>query len=397
MAYTETEHVSWFSRLKSSFFGFLFSFVLIAGSIWLLAWNEHRTLQNFEGLVAAGKAVVATVADRVDPAIAGKLVHVSGKVTSDKTVSDADFGVEAPALVLKRSVEMYQWKENKRTEEKEKLGGGKERVTTYTYEKTWSDEPIDSDGFRESGHANPRTMDYRDQTFAVDDAHLGAWRADDTILGALDGSALTLAESGSYPDGFRLIDASMLYRGNSPSSPQIGDMRVKYSAVPSQDASVVAQADGGGFRAWTSPAGTSIYLAEAGVKDAAALVASAQSTNSLVGWLLRALGFVLLWVAFAMMLNPLRTLAAVVPFLARIVGALSGFVAFLLAAVVAVVTIAIAWLAVRPLLSVSLIASVIAVAFLLKRYRTPAPAPVAAPFMAPPPMGPPPGPPPPPR
>lgn len=396
MPVTVTENVSWFSRLKSSFFGFLFSFVLIAGAIWLLAWNEHRTLQNFEGLRAAGRTVVATAAERIDPAVQGKLVHVSAEVTSDQTVHDADFGIEAPALVLKRSVEMYQWKEKEETREREKLGGGKERVTTYSYEKVWEDELIDSDSFRESGHANPSTMDFRDASFAVDDARLGAWRADDTILRALEGSALTLAEAGNYPTGFRLVDASMLYRGNNPSSPQIGDMRVKYSAVPPQVASLVAQANGDGFKAWTSPVGTEIYLVESGSKDAAALVAGAQSTNSLVGWLLRGLGFVLLWVAFGMMLNPLRTLAAVLPFLARIVGALSGFVAFLLAAVVAVTTIAIAWLAVRPLLAVSLIVSVIAVAWLLRRYRTPAPAVAApAPFMAPPPpTGPPPPPPP---
>ncbi|GMU42935.1 MAG: TMEM43 family protein [Xanthomonadales bacterium] len=398
MPVTVTENVSWFSRLKNSFFGFLFSFVLIAAGIWLLAWNEHRTLQNFEGLAAAGRTVVDTVADRVDPTIQGKLVHVSGKVTSEQSVVDEDFGVEAPALVLKRSVQMYQWKEKEETHEREKLGGGKERVTTYRYEKVWDNEPIDSDGFRESGHSNPGRMDYRDARFQVDDAHLGAWRADETILGALSGSALTLAESGNYPSGFRLVDASMLYRGNNPSAPQIGDLRIQYTAVPAQAASLVAQADGEGFKAWTSPVGTEIYLVESGSKTAAALVASAQSTNSMVGWLLRLVGFVMLWVAFGLMLNPLRTLAAVLPFLARIVGALSGFVAFLLAAVVAVVTIAIAWLAVRPVLSVSLIAAAIAVAWLLKRYRQPAPAPAAAaPFMAPPPMGPPPGPPPPPR
>jgi len=54
--------------------------------------------------------------------------------------------------------------------------------------------------------------------------------------------------------------------------------------------------------------------------DAAVLVAHAQSSNSMWGWILRAVGFVLLWIAFSMMLGPLSSLAAVLPPLGRLVG-----------------------------------------------------------------------------
>ena len=49
---TVTENISWWSRLKSSFIGFLLSFVIVIGALVLLAWNEHRTLKNFKGLKA---------------------------------------------------------------------------------------------------------------------------------------------------------------------------------------------------------------------------------------------------------------------------------------------------------------------------------------------------------
>lgn len=383
------EKISWWSRLKQSFVGFLFSFVLVIGALLLLAWNEHRTLKNFKGLEAAGKTVVVTAAERVDPSLDGKLVYVSGEISSQQSAHDPDFGVEAPALVLRRSVEMYQWKENQKTEETEKLGGGKERVTTYSYEKVWDDDLINSAKFKENGHNNPTSMPFRDQNFSVSDARLGAWRADDNILGALNGSALTLAENGGFPPGFRLADGQTLYRGQNPSSPNIGDLRVKYAAVAPQVASLMAQANGDAFISWTSPTQTEIFLVETGAQDAATLVGNAQSSNSRIGWLLRVVGLVLLWIAFSMMFGPLSTFAAVLPPIGRLVGKFTGFIAFLLAAVMASATIVLSWIFVRPLWAVSIVIAIVVVVAMWSRKNSHAPAGRAMPRPAPMPPPPP--------
>jgi len=383
------EKISWWSRLKQSFIGFLFSFVLVIGALLLLAWNEHRTLKNFKGLEAAGKTVVVTAAERVDPSLDGKLVYVSGEISSQQSARDPDFGVEAPALVLRRSVEMYQWKENQKTEETEKLGGGKERVTTYSYEKVWDDDLINSAKFKENGHNNPTSMPFRDQNFSVSDARLGAWRADDNILGALNGSALTLAENGGFPPGFRLADGQTLYRGQNPSSPNIGDLRVKYAAVAPQVASLMAQANGDAFISWTSPTQTEIFLVETGAQDAATLVGNAQSSNSRIGWLLRVVGLVLLWIAFSMMFGPLSTFAAVLPPIGRLVGKFTGFIAFLLAAVMASATIVLSWIFVRPLWAVSIVIAIVVVVAMWSRKNSHAPAGRAMPRPAPMPPPPP--------
>jgi len=383
------EKISWWSRLKQSFVGFLFSFVLVIGALLLLAWNEHRTLKNFKGLEAAGKTVVVTAAERVDPSLDGKLVYVSGEISSQQSARDPDFGVEAPALVLRRSVEMYQWKENQKTEETEKLGGGKERVTTYSYEKVWDDDLINSAKFKENGHNNPTSMPFRDQNFSVSDARLGAWRADDNILGALNGSALTLAENGGFPPGFRLADGQTLYRGQNPSSPNIGDLRVKYAAVAPQVVSLMAQANGDAFISWTSPTQTEIFLVETGAQDAATLVGNAQSSNSRIGWLLRVVGLVLLWIAFSMMFGPLSTFAAVLPPIGRLVGKFTGFIAFLLAAVMASATIVLSWIFVRPLWAVSIVIAIVVVVAMWSRKNSHAPAGRAMPRPAPMPPPPP--------
>jgi hypothetical protein len=380
------ERISWWSRLKQSLFGFLFSFVVIVGALVLLAWNEHRTLKNHQGLVAAGEQVVAIDPMRLDRSLEGRLVHLSARVESQQVLRDPDFGVEAPGLVLRRQVEMYQWKEEQRTEEREKLGGGVERITTYRYAKVWNEELIDSTTFHESGHSNPRSMPYRSQRYAVADARIGAFAVDDQILNALDARPLALAEAGTYPDGFRLVDGGTLYSGRGqPSSPQIGDVRVRYTLVPAQDASVMAAVQGDKLVAWTSPVGTSIFLVETGTVSAEQMVAHAQSANSLLGWLLRGVGLVAMWIAFRMMLSPLRTVAAVLPPLGRLVGAATGMVSFVLAAVIALTTIVLSWILVRPVWAVSVVIAIVVVIAMWSRRGAQQGAAAAPPPMPPPP------------
>lgn len=379
------ENISWWSRLKQSFIGFLLSFVLVVVALCMLAWNEHRTLKNYKGLRAAAEVVQSVAADRLDPALDGQLIHFTAEVRSDQGVRDPDFGIEASALVLRRSVDMFQWREKKQTSERDKLGGGKERITTYSYEKVWDDDAINSSNFKESGHGNPATLPYKDARFAVTDARIGVRRAGDNVLDALNSSELQLAEAGSFPDGFRRTDAATIYRGNNPDSPQIGDVRVRYRAVPSQTASVIAQANGDGLLPWTSPVKTEIFLIETGQQTAMAMVEHAQSSNSMLGWAFRAAGFLLLWIAFSMMLGPLKTIAAVLPPLGRAVGMFTGGVAFILAGVLASVTIVLSWIFVRPLWSVSIVLAIVAVIGLWSRRNVSVPAGNAFGSMPPPP------------
>lgn len=63
-----------------------------------------------------------------------------------------------------------------------------------------------------------------------------------------------------------------------------------------------------------------------------------------MAWLLRAAGFLLMWLGFGLTLNPLRVLADLLPFLGRVVGAVGRMLSFLLAAILSVVVIVISWL-----------------------------------------------------
>jgi hypothetical protein len=92
------------------------------------------------------------------------------------------------------------------------------------------------------------------------------------------------------------------------------------------------------------------------------------ATNTLVTWLMRLGGFILLWIGFGLLFAPLSVLADIVPIFGSLVGAATGLIAFLLALAVALTVIALAWLFFRPLLGLTLL--VLAIAAAVFAFRT---------------------------
>jgi hypothetical protein len=131
--FTEVTSRSWISRIGQSIVGVLIGLVMVIASIVVLFWNEGRAIQTARSLAEGAGLVVDVDSARVDPGNEGKLVHISGDLTAPGRLSDAEFGGTAKGLRLVRAVEMDQWKEETKTETHQKLGGGEEDITTYTY------------------------------------------------------------------------------------------------------------------------------------------------------------------------------------------------------------------------------------------------------------------------
>ncbi|MCI5166345.1 MAG: hypothetical protein D3903_09665, partial [Candidatus Electrothrix sp. GM3_4] len=79
------------------------------------------------------------------------------------------------------------------------------------------------------------------------------------------------------------------------------------------------------------------------------------SDNTILTWALRAAGFILMMIGLSMIFKVFSVLADVLPFLGSIVEAGTGFIAFLLSAVLSLITIAVAWIVFRPLLGIILL------------------------------------------
>jgi hypothetical protein len=353
--------------------------------IFLLFWNEGRAVQTAQSLAEGAGAVVDVSSDSVDPANDGRLVHTSGTVASNEILTDPDFGITATGVSLIRRAEMYQWKEESRSETKKNLGGSEETVTTYTYTRGWDDSRQDSSSFKQpDGHQNP-DMRWQDRTFALSEAKMGAWRLDTQTLSRIGGEeALPLTPADAQKVGQTFgwggakVVQSRIYVGRDPNAPQVGDQRISYELVKLGPISVVAQQKGDGFAHYQTQAGDALFMVERGTVPASQMFADAVAANTTLTWILRGVGLLLLAVGFGLTMGPIGVIADVIPFLGSIVRMGTGLVAFLLAIVVGTIVIAVAWFWYRPLLALGILVAGALVSWgLVKLGRSRAPQPAA--------------------
>jgi hypothetical protein len=167
---------------------------------------------------------------------------------------------------------MYQWVEEKKSETRKKLGGGEETVTTYDYKKEWKGEPIDSSSFQETaGHDNPGAFPIDSMTFTADPVRVGAFTMSEEQLGHLnDAKDLPLAADAQVTFPAELgsatrIDKGVVYAGDDPASPQVGDTRVSFQVVAPATVSLVGVQTGSSFAAYQAEAGDTVPWSRRGL------------------------------------------------------------------------------------------------------------------------------------
>jgi hypothetical protein len=375
-SFTETTTKSWGSRLGNSIKGVLFGLVLIVGSCIFLFWNEGRAVQTQRSLTEGASLVVSVDPARVDPANDGKLVHLSGDLKPGAPLTDPDFTVTATALRLVRTVEMYQWKEETKTETRKNVGGSEETITTYEYVRTWSDSRIDSSRFkRQEGHINPQ-MQYRGASYPSRDATLGAFRPGTNVIDRLPASenvsldpSLAAKLAGRVKGPVHVADWR-IYVGESPSQPRIGDLRISFQLAPAGPTSIIGRQAGTGFGEYQTQAGDPLLMVRPGTLSAADMFAAAQRENRILTWILRFAGVLAMFIGFMMILAPLVVVADVVPFIGNILSAGSAIVSLVLTAIVAPVVVAVAWFWYRPLVSAAVLAVGLLLAYGFKRWAS---------------------------
>ncbi|MEI9990138.1 MAG: TMEM43 family protein [Rhizomicrobium sp.] len=269
-------------------------------------------------------------------------------------------------VAVDRTVEMYAWNEKKEEKTQDNTGGSQTTTTTYTYNKEWTESPADSSSFAHpEGHENPQ-LPFASHKYSASDAHLGGFTLDETTVGMIDApTALTP----TAPDGWAASGGN-LYKGANPATPAVGDVRVHYTSIPSgTTVSVLAAQSHSGFAPYTTSNGYTIHLARAGNAQATEMIKAQQQAEAFLTWILRAVGFVVMFIGFAMFFGPIATLAAVLPFLGTIVRGATSFFAFVLTIPVALVTIAFAWLAFRPLIGGGILVLAAVLGYLLWRWH----------------------------
>ncbi|MGV6851823.1 MAG: TMEM43 family protein [bacterium] len=356
MAITETTSQSWFGRIGGSIKGVLFGGVMFIAAIPLLFWNEGRAVQTFKTLNEGSGAVISIQAQPFESQNEGKLVHLSGRATTDEQLKDEIFNVPVTAIRLNRNVQMYQWAQDSESTSKKKVGGGKTTTTTYTYFKEWSSTLNDSSNFHEKeGHDNPGEMPFESRSWQAAQVTVGDYQLSPELISEIEGSQVLPVEA-YHPDVGNLHEERGIFTSQKGAEPVIGDVRVRYSVVMPRDVSIIAQQNGHTFEPYQSEAGGTILILQEGIHSAEAMFQKAQHDNVVITWFLRVFGFFIMFFGLKMMLKVFTVLADVVPFFGSIANVGISIISLLITLALSAVTIGIAWVFYRPLLGISLLA-----------------------------------------
>lgn len=370
--FTEVSNQSWGSRIIGSIKSVLFGIVLFLLAFVVLWFNEGRAVKTSKGLTEGAAQVISINSQELRNENSGKLIHLTGEIITNEKLKDDEFNIAVNALKLKRNVLMYQWVEKTEQKKEKELGGNEKTTTVYKYEKEWEESIVKSDEFKvPDGHSNPQLFSYSEYTNTVSTASIGEFSLSSSLLSSVNSyepysissvdtlkhknSRIINEGSSNLNSGESLAKKIFIGKG-SPSSPQIGDVKVSFEIVKSgEEYSIISKQVGNTFEPYKTSTGSSIQLVSKGVHTAENMFASAQTSNTIITWLLRLLGFLMMFAGLSLIVKPLVVLADVLPFLGSILdiglSLFSGLISFGLS----FITIAIAWIVYRPIIGVSLL------------------------------------------
>lgn len=144
-------------RQASPFGGILPGFIIVVASSMMQWYNEGRAVRDAKMLAKAEQQVVELDSlAPIDPDNDGKLVHVSGHITTNNGLVDPEHGLYRPgALQLIRATEAYEWKEQK-SESRRRVSETETKVEVYyRYNKQWTQKHTDSNRFQSPNRYNP--------------------------------------------------------------------------------------------------------------------------------------------------------------------------------------------------------------------------------------------------
>jgi len=302
--------------------------LLIIGMCLMLGWNEQRAVCTSKAIIAGEREVhVMGCTNPKDQN--GALVMMNCDIQQDDLptfTGEGDFSsLRFTGTGLKVKAEMYQCVESKHSEtHKDKGGGGgKTTITTYTYSTEWKSEPIDSTRFHKRssanyiqncGHDNPAWPSGvpRTKTTYAESVQVGVVKTRLTRSIPLD-TPIPL-DTVNVPSGWT--------GGPSPSefnskkwrigNNGIGDVRVTFLgndwAHPA--ATLLGKNMNGEITAWTAPAswlcsGSTLENLKMGSLSKDQLFEALQNENATFTWILRFVGFAVLWLGFSLFFGPL--------------------------------------------------------------------------------------------
>ncbi|GEM84456.1 TMEM43 family protein [Meiothermus hypogaeus] len=325
--------------------------LLFVAAFPLLFWNEGRAVNIARALNQGASRVIAVQPQPIDPKHNRALVHLSGTASPTQALRDPILGLEVEALRLRRTVEMYQWKNVTSTEDEQ------------SHALRWSETPVDSSNFPVEQH-NPKALPFKSATLTAPSVALGDFQLDQGLTQRLFGFQPLPLDPAVLPTVEKALGLSRValeggylylpYGSGRPAEAKLGDVRVRFEYIPPTLVSVVAQQNGNRLEA-QSASGATVALIRPGQHSAPVMFEQALSNNHSLTLALRVAGFALMLFGLRLAVSLLIQATRWIP----LVGDLSRLGANLFAGVLALVlslsSVALAWVIYRPLVAMGLI------------------------------------------
>jgi hypothetical protein len=221
-------------------------------------------------------------------------------------------------------------------------------------------------------------MRFQSESWVANKVTLGAFTLNASQVGDITGwQNIQPSEAKQVPRGGIIEGDKIYFRGgrNSGTPPPIpggnlensgtqqssggdviGDIRISFSFVGPQMVSIYAGQAGNSFEPYMTSVGHISHMRlQMGEVTAKAMFNDAKNEAALMKWVLRLVGFILMFIGVGMVFRPIQVLGDVVPFIGGIVGMGLGILTFAIAAPSALFVIAVAWLMFRPLYGILLL------------------------------------------
>jgi len=339
--------------------------LLVIGTI-LLWWNEYNNVQNIVALSEYQKEAIEISSETVDPQYDGKAVATNGPLTVvDDPLQDNEFAVAVKTPRLKRIVEMYQWEEDKDTDDNGR--------TTYSYRQKWSETVLGKENGSDTTHNNPTSMPFKSNEFFAENVKVGAYNLSKDQI-----AVIATDEDYDFPaeaviDGY-MKKGTYLTNSLNLDNPSIGDIRIYWRYNDWKEASVAATVSGNTFKDYsTKNSANTINRVDEGLLTKDELCRNQESENNMLKWILRGVGALLVLFGYLSLISFITRFTNKIPVLGSIVGWALTAIAFLVAVVHSLLVIIIAWFRYRPALAICLlvvvIAAIVGIVILMKKKK----------------------------
>lgn len=358
--YTEVTRTSYGRNIMNSIGGVFFGIILFVLSFPVLWWNQGRI--NL-GKVAEESVPVTTV----EAANEGRLVAATGTLTTEEQLGDPPYLKPGEYVAVDRIAEMYAWQEHSESETRDKVGGGTETTTTYTYDKGWTSSPSDSSSFRHpEGHQNP-PMAVESQSRRVAQAKVGPFSfvpadcrlpVDEELT--LTPELLAVSTKGAAPSRSSgkdkdddlvfadrpaagankpVLDGGYLYFGRgSLTAPEVGDIRVSYRVLrPGGSVTLFGQQSGDSVKVFVYKEKAKLFRLFKSSREEA--IAQLKLEHKLIGYGIGLLGFLMMWFGLSAVFGPIPAVLGVIPFMKHASQKMIGCVTFPVAVVLTFIVV----------------------------------------------------------